>query len=74
MDVIESLRLRAVRCTDCGLTRWALFSGLEQAMARPCDLCGGTLAPERRHPGGGPRTLPFERRDALAGDRSTLAG
>jgi len=63
-----------VRCTDCGHTRWALFSTLERALARPCDLCGGTLAPERRHPGGGPRTLPLERRDALAGDRSTLAG
>ena len=73
MDALRSIRLGSVRCLDCGLTRWALFSSLEQALEQTCDLCGGPLAPERRRPGAGPRSLPLERRDGVSSG-TPLAG
>ena len=52
MDAIRSMRLQAVRCTQCGDARWSLFSSADPA--KPCDLCGGEMKPERRMPGSGP--------------------
>jgi len=76
MDPIRSIRLQAVRCTHCGETRWSLFSSVEKALARSCDLCGGDMVLERRRPGSGPRKLPLERRaagpGAIAGSRTPL--
>ena len=34
--------MEAVRCTECGETRWSLFPGsLAHALEAPCELCGG---------------------------------
>ena len=60
MDAIRSMRLKAVRCTECGDARWSLFSSADPA--QPCELCGGEMMVERRMPGSGPRTLLRERR------------
>jgi hypothetical protein len=38
---------------------------LEMALEQPCEVCGGPTVIERRHPGAGPRVLPFERRSRL---------
>ena len=62
MDAIRSMRLKAVRCTECGDARWSLFSSADTA--QPCELCGGQMMVERRMPGSGPRTLLRERRNA----------
>jgi hypothetical protein len=62
MDAIRSMRLQAVRCTECGDARWSLFSSADPA--QPCELCGGERRLERRMPGSGPRTLARERRSA----------
>jgi len=35
------------------------------ALEQPCEMCGGPTVIERRHPGAGPRVLPFERRSRL---------
>lgn len=76
MDAIRSMRLKAVRCTECGDARWCLFSSADTA--RPCDICGGTMKVERRSPGAGPRQLLRERRTAGPGampdPRAPLAG
>ena len=60
MDAIRSMRLQAVRCTECGDARWSLFSSADPA--KPCELCGGEMKLERRMPGSGPRRLLRERR------------
>ena len=62
MEAIRSLRLRAVRCIECGEVRWSLFSSADPD--QPCELCGGETKPERRVPGSGPRKLVRERRSA----------
>ena len=62
MEAIRSMRLQAVRCTECGDARWSLFSSAD--LAQPCELCGGDVELERRVPGSGPRTLLRERRSA----------
>jgi hypothetical protein len=69
MDVLTSMRLQAVRCTECGETRWSLFSSLDKALSHPCEMCGGETEPERRRPGSGPREFPLasERRGAGPG-------
>jgi hypothetical protein len=65
-DPGRAIKLQAVRCLQCGDTRWSLFPGsLERALAEPCELCGGETVPERRRPGSGPRTLAVERRRAM---------
>jgi hypothetical protein len=70
------MRLKAVRCTECGDARWSLFSSADPE--RPCDLCGGQMKLERRSPGAGPRYLASERRaggpGALPGSRAPLVG
>jgi hypothetical protein len=65
MDAIRSMRLQAVRCTQCGDARWSLFSAADPA--KPCGLCGGEMKPERRTPGSGPRQLLRERRGTPRG-------
>jgi hypothetical protein len=58
--------MEAVRCLECGATRWTLSgASLEHLLGEPCEICGGEVAAERRRPG--TRTaLPFvERREAL---------
>jgi hypothetical protein len=70
--------MEAVRCTECGETRWSLFPGsLAHALEAPCELCGGETVIERRRPGFGPERLDVERRraaiaDRIAGRESTL--
>ena len=55
--------MEAVRCTQCGETRWSLFPGsLAQSLQTPCELCGGETVIERRRPGAGPDRLVYERR------------
>jgi ribosomal protein S27E len=65
VEAIRSMRLRAVRCTNCGDARWCLFTAADPE--RRCELCGGEMRVERRSPGAGPRTLAFERRSAGPG-------
>jgi hypothetical protein len=57
--------MEAVRCTECGETRWSLFPhSLAQSLHAPCELCGGEMVIERRRPGAGPQRLVVERRRA----------
>jgi hypothetical protein len=67
--------MEAVRCTQCGETRWSLFPGsLLHGLEAPCELCGGETVVERRRPGAGPRRLDVERRrTTVAGHSSGLA-
>ena len=44
--------MHAVRCLQCGETRWSLFAATpERLLGRPCEACGGKTALERRRPG-----------------------
>jgi hypothetical protein len=62
--------MEAVRCTQCGETRWSLFPGsLAHSLEAPCELCGGETVIERRRPGAGPEQLAVERRRAAIADR-----
>jgi hypothetical protein len=62
--------MEAVRCKQCGETRWSLFPGsLAHALEAPCELCGGETVLERRRPGAGPDQLEVERRRAEIADR-----
>ena len=73
VEAIRSIRLKAVRCTECGDARWSLFSTADPAS--PCDLCGGQMKVERRSPGSSPRYLARERRaGVLPGSRAPLTG
>ena len=41
--------MQAVRCKECGETRWSLFSSFRaRAFEAPCELCGGETVVERR--------------------------
>jgi hypothetical protein len=71
MEALTSMRLQAVRCTECGETRWSLFSSLDKTLARPCEMCGGDTEPERRRPGSGPRGFPLDDERRAAGPRAT---
>ncbi len=54
----------AVRCKECGETRWSLFSGsVAHLLSEPCRMCGGEMVAERRRPGGRARRPFVERRD-----------
>ena len=54
----------AVRCLECGETRYALFGRtLEHMLEEPCQVCGGETVVERRRPGTSMRTPFVERRD-----------
>ena len=60
----------AVRCTQCGETRWSLVPGSQaHALQTPCELCGGETMIERRRPGAGPVRLAVERRRSAMADR-----
>jgi hypothetical protein len=75
VEAIRSMRLKVVRCTSCGDTRWCLFSTADPAL--PCELCGGEMKLERRSPGAGPRKLARERRSGpgvMPGTRAPIAG
>jgi hypothetical protein len=62
--------MEAVRCTQCGETRWSLLPGsLAHALEAPCELCGGETVVERRRPGAGPGRLEVERRRAAIAGR-----
>jgi len=66
----------AVRCKECGETRWSLFSGsVAHLLAEPCRACGGETLVERRRPRGKSRAPLIERRDLdLAGRTPTRPG
>jgi hypothetical protein len=54
----------AVRCLECGATRWALFGvSFEHLLDEPCQVCGGKTVVERRRPGTGAARVTVERRD-----------
>jgi hypothetical protein len=54
----------AVRCLECGATRWALFGQtFEHLLSEPCEVCGGETVVERRRPGAGAAKPFIERRD-----------
>ena len=54
----------AVRCLECGATRWALFGqSFENMLNEPCEVCGGETVVERRRPGTGAAKPFVERRD-----------
>ncbi len=62
--------MEAVRCTECGETRWSMLPGsLASALESPCELCGAETVVERRRPGQGPVHLDVERRRAAIADR-----
>jgi hypothetical protein len=65
--------VEAVRCLECGATRWAMFSGtLEHLLDEPCELCGGETVIERRRPGTGAARPFMERRDLEEHPRETV--
>jgi hypothetical protein len=67
--------MEAVRCTQCGETRWSLLPGsLMHALESPCELCGGETVIERRRPGAGPARLDVERRRAAIAGRISRIG
>ena len=54
----------AVRCLECGATRWTMFgASLRHLLGEPCEVCGGETVVERRRPGTGARKVFLERRD-----------
>jgi hypothetical protein len=54
----------AVRCLECGATRWTMFGAtLEHLLGEPCEVCGGKTVVERRRPGTGAARPFMERRD-----------
>jgi translation initiation factor 2 beta subunit (eIF-2beta)/eIF-5 len=56
--------MEAVRCLECGATRWALFGrSFEHLLNEPCEACGGETVVERRRPGTGAAKPFVERRD-----------
>ena len=61
--------MEAVRCKECGETRWSLFPSFRvRAFEAPCELCGGETVVERRRPGAHRGPLPVERRWAAPAD------
>jgi hypothetical protein len=59
----------AVRCLECGATRWTMFGAtFEHLLDEPCEVCGGETVVERRRPGTGARRVTLERRDLEAHD------
>jgi hypothetical protein len=54
----------AVRCLECGATRWTMFgTKIEHLLDEPCEVCGGKTVVERRRPGTGAARPFMERRD-----------
>jgi hypothetical protein len=57
-------RMDAVRCLQCGATRWSIRPGtLQRLLAERCEDCGGPVVRERRRPGAQHGALPVERRE-----------
>jgi hypothetical protein len=55
----------AVRCLQCGETRWTFRPGsLARLLAEPCESCGGPVVRERRKPGATRGRVRVERREA----------
>ena len=62
----------AVRCLECGATRWTMFGAtLEHLLGEPCEVCGGETVVERRRPGTGARKV-FARSGATSRSMSEL--
>ena len=62
----------AVRCLECGATRWTMFgASVEQLLDEPCEVCGGETVVERRRPGTGARKAFLERRDLEEHERAS---
>lgn len=56
--------MEAVRCLECGATRWTLFGAtFAHLLDEPCEVCGGKTVIERRRPGTGAARPFMERRD-----------
>jgi hypothetical protein len=56
----------AVRCLECGATRWTMFgASFAHLLHEPCEVCGGETVVERRRPGTGARKAFLERRDLV---------
>jgi hypothetical protein len=54
----------AVRCLNCGATRWSYLGGtLQHLLDEPCEDCGGTVVREQRRPGAEHVTPLVERRE-----------
>jgi hypothetical protein len=65
--------VEAVRCLECGATRWAMLRGsLQHLLNEPCELCGGETVLERRRPGTGAARPFMERRDLEERPRETV--
>lgn len=54
--------MEAIRCTECDDVRWSLL-GIGKRDLGKCELCGGQMVRERRHPARGNGRLAIERRD-----------
>jgi hypothetical protein len=60
--------MEAVRCLQCGATRWSFRPGtLERLLAEPCEDCGGPVVRERRRPGARHGPPAVERREHDSG-------
>jgi hypothetical protein len=65
--------VNAVRCLECGATRWTIFGeSLEHLLDEPCEVCGGETVAERRRPGTGAARPFMERRDLEAHPREKV--
>jgi hypothetical protein len=53
--------MEALRCKNCGDTRWSLM-GFTSPEEQRCEICGGEMVPERRLPNQGRRRFGVERR------------
>ena len=63
----------AVRCLECGATRWTMFGAtFEHLLDEPCEVCGGETVAERRRPGTGARKVFLERRDLKEHERERV--
>jgi hypothetical protein len=72
--------MEAVRCLQCGATRWTLsHASLLRLLEESCEACGGgPTVLERRRPGASPRGPLIERRhsedEPVAGGARPLVG
>jgi hypothetical protein len=63
----------AVRCLECGATRWTMFGAtFEHLLDEPCEVCGGKTVAERRRPGTGAARPFMERRDLEEHERERV--
>jgi len=66
--------MRAIRCVECGDTRWSIL-GIAVREPGRCQMCGGQMVRERREPLNAPGKVLVERRDlpVLARSRAPRA-